>query len=154
MLFFPGSRITQICLTLPTRHPRPAKDTWNFKSNLTENFKMSWRRHAIPNLWTLLTFSLLISEDFWVFLSCLSDRNVFVPSDKCSVSTAIAGKIKKTEILSNYTSNINNHVRQILAWNILLITLRQKLHQNFVSEFSIAVASGISVDTWNLWHKV
>ena len=40
----------------------------------------------------LLSFSLLISEDFWIFLSFLSDRNVFMPSDKCAENTAIVGK--------------------------------------------------------------
>ena len=40
----------------------------------------------------MLTFSWLISEDFWGFLSFLSDRSVFVPSDRCAENTAIAGK--------------------------------------------------------------
>ena len=44
---------------------------------------------------TLLALSSLISVDFWDFLSFLSDRSVFVPSDKCAENTAIAVKIKR-----------------------------------------------------------
>ena len=38
----------------------------------------------------MLTLSLLISEDFCVFLSCLSDHSVFIPSDKYAENTASA----------------------------------------------------------------
>ena len=45
------------------------------------------------SLKTLLTFSLSVGEDFWVFPSFLSERNVFFrPSDKCAENTAIAGQ--------------------------------------------------------------
>ena len=48
--------------------------------------------------WPLLTFSLLVSEDFWVVLSLLSDRNIFVaPSDNCAENTAIARKERTTQ---------------------------------------------------------
>ena len=53
---------------------------------------------------TLLTFSLLISEDFWVFLSFLSDRSAFVPSDKCAENTPIAGKREKNPEKSSLIS--------------------------------------------------
>ena len=53
--------------------------------------------------WTLLTFSLLISEDFWIFLSFPSDRSVFCPpTNVLKKNAAIAGKIKeKPKILTN-----------------------------------------------------
>ena len=44
---------------------------------------------------TLLASSLLISEDFWFLLSCLSERSAFEPSDKCSENIVIARKIYK-----------------------------------------------------------
>ena len=51
---------------------------------------------------SLLTFSLLVSEDFWVFLSCLSDGCVLYPPDKFAENIPIAGKMKKkTEVLTN-----------------------------------------------------
>ena len=50
----------------------------------------------------LVNLSLLLSEDFCVFLSFLSDRSVFAPSDKHAENMAIAGKFKKKpEILTN-----------------------------------------------------
>ena len=45
-----------------------------------------------------LTFSLLTSEDFWVFLSFLSDRSVFIPSDKCAEKILrLLGKSRKNQ---------------------------------------------------------
>ena len=44
---------------------------------------------------SLLNFSLLISEDFWVFLSSLSDRSVFAPSNKCAENSVAARKVKR-----------------------------------------------------------
>ena len=56
----------------------------------------------IAGTMTLLTFSLLISKDFLVLLSFLSDCSVSIPSTKCAENTAIAGEIRnKPEILAN-----------------------------------------------------
>ena len=38
---------------------------------------------------SLLTFSLQIGEDWGGFLCFLSDRNVFVPSDRCAENSAM-----------------------------------------------------------------
>ena len=55
------------------------------------------------SLTTLLTFSLLISDDFCVFLACLGDRSLFIPSDKCAENTVIARKREEnSEILTNW----------------------------------------------------
>ena len=52
---------------------------------------------------TLLIFSLLVSEDFWVLLSFLSDRSAKIPCNKCAENTGIAGRIKRQlEILTNW----------------------------------------------------
>ena len=45
----------------------------------------------------LLTFSLLISEDFWVFLSFLSERNVLITSDNVLKILRSLGKERKTQ---------------------------------------------------------
>ena len=50
---------------------------------------------VLANLFLLISH--IISEDFWFFLSFLSDRNVFSPPTKCAESTAITGKIKKKQ---------------------------------------------------------
>ena len=64
----------------------------------------------------LLTFSLLISEDFWVFLPFLSDRSVFVASDECAESTATAGKIKKYQKSSLIREEKVNKVNLNNGW--------------------------------------
>ena len=46
---------------------------------------------------SLFTFSLLINEDFWVFLSFLSSRGVFIPSDKCAENMRSLGKESKSQ---------------------------------------------------------
>ena len=70
---------------------------------------------------TLLSFSSLIRDDFWVLLSFLCDRSVFVPSDKCAGSTAMAGKIKKKpEILTLLSKeNINKEDRLSPSFQML-----------------------------------
>ena len=46
---------------------------------------------------TLSAFSLLTSQDFWVFLSCLSEHSGFLHSNICAENTAIAGKLKNNQ---------------------------------------------------------
>ena len=51
----------------------------------------------------MLTFSFLILEDFWVFLSFLSDRSVSIPSEnvlKIQRSLGKEKKIPKSSVLS------------------------------------------------------
>ena len=60
------------------------------------------RRSGFRHLNALLTFSLLISEDFWVFLSFLSDRSLFSTFVGLYKNTAIAEKREENpEILTN-----------------------------------------------------
>ena len=57
---------------------------------------------------SLLTFSSLISEDFWVFLSFLCDRSVLLTSGKCAENTAIARKgeeVQKSSLTSKEKVN-------------------------------------------------
>ena len=59
----------------------------------------------------VLTFSLLTSEDLRVFLSFLSDRSVFVPSDECAENTAIAlRKSRKSQKSSRISKEEVNKV--------------------------------------------
>ena len=44
---------------------------------------------------TLLAFSVLISEDSWAFLFFLSDRIVFIPSDRCAEILRSLGESRK-----------------------------------------------------------
>ena len=45
----------------------------------------------------LLTFSLLISEAFWAFLSFPNDRSVFVPSDTCAEMLRSLGNSRESQ---------------------------------------------------------
>ena len=54
----------------------------------------------------LLTFSSLVSEDFWLFLDFLCDRNVFLPSEDCAEKNAIARReSQKTSLVSKEKAN-------------------------------------------------
>ena len=85
--------------------------TQNFRSGPGSGQNSSARNAGVGGggqieiLTTLLTFSLLIGEDFGVLqvlLSLLSNCSVFMLSDKCAEDTAIPGKREESpEILTN-----------------------------------------------------
>ena len=82
--------------------PLSSQSRKNSKTQSSLNFLQPGPRKFTKSDFSLLTFYLLSSEDFWVFFSFLSARSVFVPSDKCAESAAIAEKSRKTpEILTN-----------------------------------------------------
>ena len=63
---------------------------------------MLWICFARQANFALLTFSLLMSEDFWLFLAFPSDRGIFSTFVGGSKSIAIAEKREEnTEILTN-----------------------------------------------------
>ena len=76
---------------------------------------------------TLLTFSLLIREDFWVFLPFLSDRTVFTPSDKCAEDTAVATEIKKQPEKCSLISKKKVNKKQGRVDQMLFLVSRCKL---------------------------
>ena len=79
---------------------------WEFilfgpNSLLSRHWWWGWRfAFPSPPMWTstpsprktLLTFCLLMSDDFWVLLCFPSDRSVLAPSRNCAETTAMAGK--------------------------------------------------------------
>ena len=102
------------------------------KSNAIQNggiLQYKWEVHCHDYLRSILsTFSLLISEDFWVSLSFVSDRSVFAPSDKCAESTAITGKregchTQKSSLISK--EKVNKVV--VVGFSDILLTLSDML---------------------------
>ena len=87
--------------------------------------------HLVCTLLSLVNLFLPI-EEFWVFLSFLSDRSVFVPSDACAESTAIAGKIKeKSEDLSLMSKEKVG--QKDMAANVLASAFHEQQHHRIIS---------------------
>ena len=75
-------------------------------------------KHLENQIYALLTFSLLISADFWVFLSFPSDRSIFGTFFGGYENTAIAEKREETQKSSLISKEkVNNVVGQEI-WTV------------------------------------
>ena len=94
-------------------------------------------------LTALLTLSLLISEDFWVFLSFLSDRRAIVPSGRCAENAAIAGGNQDKRHKSSPISKQKvNKAQQQPKGIKTLVALHRAIRLRFGYGFESCVANG------------